>query len=96
MRCSKLEATGLVVLFLLSVFCFPGKVEGKGFLRTRGQDIVDESGEKVMLRGVGLGNWLLPEGLSFHCSFSANADEYFPSFPWIQSLRHYASSYLSN
>jgi len=32
------------------------------FLRTQGQDIVNEKGEKVLLRGVGLGNWMLPEG----------------------------------
>jgi hypothetical protein len=37
-------------------------VRAKGFLRTQGQDIVDESGNKILLRGVGLGNWLLPEG----------------------------------
>ena len=32
------------------------------FLRTRGQDMVDEGQKKVLLRGVGLGNWMLPEG----------------------------------
>jgi endoglucanase len=32
------------------------------FLRAQGQDIVNERGEKIMLRGVGLGNWMLPEG----------------------------------
>jgi hypothetical protein len=32
------------------------------YLHTQGPDIVDESGKKVLLRGVGLGNWLLPEG----------------------------------
>ena len=32
------------------------------FLHTHGQDIVNESGDKVLLRGVGLGNWMLPEG----------------------------------
>ncbi len=32
------------------------------FLHTRGQDIVNEQGEKILLRGVGLGNWILPEG----------------------------------
>ena len=32
------------------------------FLQARGQDIVNEKGEKVLLRGVGLGNWMLPEG----------------------------------
>ena len=33
-----------------------------GFLHTSGQDIVNESGAKIFLKGVGLGNWLLPEG----------------------------------
>ena len=32
------------------------------FLHAKGQDIVDESGKKIQLRGVGLGNWMLPEG----------------------------------
>jgi hypothetical protein len=32
------------------------------FLHAQGEDIVNEQGEKVLLRGVGLGNWLLPEG----------------------------------
>lgn len=34
----------------------------ESFLHTRGQDIVNENGDKIMLRGVGLGNWMLPEG----------------------------------
>jgi endoglucanase len=32
------------------------------FLHAQGQDIVNEQGEKIMLRGVSLGNWLLTEG----------------------------------
>jgi endoglucanase len=42
------------------------------FLRTQGQDIVNESGEKIMLRGVGLGNWMLPEGYMW--KFGGNGD----------------------
>jgi endoglucanase len=42
------------------------------FLHTRGEDIIDENGRKVMLRGVGLGNWLLPEGYMW--KFGANGD----------------------
>jgi len=54
-------------LFLLMVFCvfLSAQVTGGrrlGFLHTAGQDIVNEDGEKVYLKGVGLGNWLLPEG----------------------------------
>lgn len=33
-----------------------------GFLKIKGRQIVDERGHEVRLRGVGLGNWLLPEG----------------------------------
>ncbi|HEY9509675.1 MAG TPA: cellulase family glycosylhydrolase [Verrucomicrobiae bacterium] len=32
------------------------------FLHARGQDIVNEQGDPILLRGVGLGNWMLPEG----------------------------------
>jgi hypothetical protein len=32
------------------------------FLHAQGQSIVNEKGEQVVLRGVGLGNWMLPEG----------------------------------
>ena len=47
-------------------------VWGLTFLRTQGQDMVDESGRKVLLRGVGLGNWMLPEGYMWR--FGGQAD----------------------
>jgi len=50
-------------LIWLAVFAaVSSRAAGLTFLHTRGQDIVNEHGEKIMLRGVGLGNWLLPEG----------------------------------
>lgn len=33
-----------------------------GFVRARGTALVDGSGRELLLRGVGLGNWMLPEG----------------------------------
>jgi len=42
------------------------------FLRTQGQDVVNEQGEKILLRGVGLGNWMLPEGYMW--KFGARGD----------------------
>ncbi|MEQ1799090.1 MAG: cellulase family glycosylhydrolase [Lacibacter sp.] len=56
-----------VILFLILLsgsISFAQKKQGKSisFLHTAGQDIVNESGKKVFLKGVGLGNWLLPEG----------------------------------
>lgn len=57
----------IVILFLIlinSSVSFGQKKQGKriSFLHTAGQNIVNESGRKVFLKGVGLGNWLLPEG----------------------------------
>jgi len=49
---------GLVVLLLLG----RPVLRAEGFLHARGTEIVDEKGETVLLRGVGLGNCLLPEG----------------------------------
>src|SRR5882724_4946732 len=50
----------LVIGMLMLLSC--DAASGPTFLHTEGQDIVNEKGDKVMLRGVGLGNWLLPEG----------------------------------
>lgn len=33
-----------------------------GFVRRRGTELVDGAGRPLLLRGVGLGNWMLPEG----------------------------------
>jgi Cellulase (glycosyl hydrolase family 5) len=49
------------VLIFICTSAFGNAVELE-FLHTRGHDIVTEKGEKVLLRGVGLGNWMLPEG----------------------------------
>ena len=49
-------------LMMLLWLAWPRIGQAAGFLHTHGVDIVDENGQKVILRGVGLGNWLLPEG----------------------------------
>ena len=53
-----LVITGILLLALQSIVAATAPT----FLHTQGQDIVNEHGDKIMLRGVGLGNWLLPEG----------------------------------
>src|SRR6476620_12617848 len=40
----------------------------QGFLRVDGKLIVNEKGEKVILRGMGLGGWMLQEGYMFRVS----------------------------
>ncbi len=50
---------GLVLGLALGGSCAFGAMT---FLHTQGQDMVDDAGQKVLLKGVGLGNWMLPEG----------------------------------
>jgi endoglucanase len=38
----------------------------QNFLHTQGRNIVDSSGTPVILRGIGLGGWLVPEGYMLH------------------------------
>lgn len=49
-------------VFLLLLACTALQVSAQGFLHAEGQKIVNEKGENVLLRGVGLGGWMLQEG----------------------------------
>ncbi|MCB0274124.1 MAG: glycoside hydrolase family 5, partial [Calditrichaeota bacterium] len=52
-----------IVLWLMlmspALFC-------QGFLGVNGTAIVDDAGQPYMLRGYGLGGWLVPEGYMLH------------------------------
>jgi endoglucanase len=48
------------VCLLFCCYCFSG--QGQGFLKVQGRLIVNEKGEKIILRGIGLGGWMLQEG----------------------------------
>lgn len=62
-----------ILSFLILVSsCTTPNQKGLTFLKTQGQDIINEKGEKIYLRGVGLGNWLLPEGYMW--KFGQNGD----------------------
>ena len=45
----------------LCILISGGEIFGQGFLRTDGKKIVNEKGENVLLRGIGLGGWMLQE-----------------------------------
>jgi endoglucanase len=46
----------------LLLFCVCQQGSGQGFLKAQGRLIVNGKGEKVILRGIGLGGWMLQEG----------------------------------
>jgi len=59
-----MKKAGLLLLTIAGTcFLYAQQKSNKiSFLHTAGQDIVNELGNKIFLKGVGLGNWLLPEG----------------------------------
>ena len=48
--------------FALAVLLYVTDGRAQGFLKAQGKLIVNEKGEKVILRGMGLGGWMLQEG----------------------------------
>jgi len=49
-------------VYFTAFFCLTGSISAQSFLHVQGQDIVNERGQKIYFQGVGIGNWLLPEG----------------------------------
>lgn len=66
------SANSIYIILLLSIIMVQN-IKADGFLRTQGTQIVDESGEEVILRGIGLGGWMLQEGYMMQTSSFANA-----------------------
>jgi endoglucanase len=50
------------LLFLIPVLIVHFETAAQDFLKASGQQIINEKGENVLLRGVGLGGWMLQEG----------------------------------
>jgi endoglucanase len=44
------------------LFAFQPLLRAQGFLKAKGKSIVNEKGQNVLLRGIGLGGWMLQEG----------------------------------
>jgi endoglucanase len=51
---------------VLFVCCTTTVAARAQFAHTKGKEIVDGAGKALLLRGIGLGNWLVPEGYMWH------------------------------
>lgn len=60
----------IIAAFIL----FNSVFSAQGFLKTQGTKIVNGNGEEILLRGIGLGGWLLQEGYMLQTSAFANAE----------------------
>ncbi len=65
-----------VLAAFIGLFCAvmaPGSLQGQHRLSTEGPLIVNEAGEPFLLRGMGLGGWMLQEGYMLQTAGFANA-----------------------
>jgi len=56
----QIKFKSILWIFLFSIISFSSF--SQGFLKAEGKQIVNEKGENVLLRGIGLGGWMLQEG----------------------------------
>ena len=54
-----------MIILLLNLAAVPSSRAQSRFITTRGKDLVSPDGKPILLKGINLGNWLLPEGYMF-------------------------------
>src|SRR5271157_4176024 len=62
-----------LILIVISFFSSSGENFAQSFLTVDGQKIVDQNGQEIRFRGMGLGGWLEPEGYMFLMSSFASS-----------------------
>ena len=68
----KLKKTYISVLNVIFIALLPLTMDAAGFLHTQAQDIVDESGNKILLRGASLGSGCFPKVICGNSSDQAD------------------------
>ncbi|HEY8735143.1 MAG TPA: cellulase family glycosylhydrolase, partial [Puia sp.] len=61
-----MRLTKVIPVLLMSFSSLVSQSQGTGFLRANGNKIVDGNGKNILLRGIGLGGWMLQEGYMLH------------------------------
>ncbi|HYJ62684.1 MAG TPA: hypothetical protein VEV62_02990 [Parafilimonas sp.] len=49
-------------IFIIHLHLYDTTIYAQGFLKVSGKQIINDKGENVLLRGIGLGGWMLQEG----------------------------------
>ncbi|MBL1205191.1 MAG: carbohydrate-binding protein [Calditrichaeota bacterium] len=58
----------VAITVLVSIFVVINNLSAEGFLKTDGKKIVDEQGNEIILRAMGLGGWMVQEGYMLQTS----------------------------
>jgi hypothetical protein len=60
----------LLVFFSFGIFSY---LSAQSFLHTKGKEIVTANNKPFLIKGINLGNWLVPEGYMFHFKTATSA-----------------------
>jgi endoglucanase len=63
----------LVFFLIISICIANGILVAQGYLRASGTKIIKGNGDEMILRGIGLGGWLVPEGYMLQTAGFANS-----------------------
>ena len=70
----QMKRTQTILLCILLLSCFTTVAQVSGYLKVNGKRIVNHKGENVLLRGIGLGGWMIQEGYMLH--LNADGQQY--------------------
>ena len=59
------RTTKLILSFIISLLAFSFSYSQNGFVHVKGKEILTPDGNPILLKGMNLGNWLVPEGYMF-------------------------------
>src|SRR2546421_10027000 len=62
--CRRKEPISSLVLLVTLAACIASNAQSR-FVTTRGKEFISSNGRPLLLKGINLGNWLLPEGYMF-------------------------------
>lgn len=86
-------------IFLLLLIIFPFSLAQNKFVTTKGQNIVLPNGKPILLRGINLGNWLVPEGYMFkftHTNSPQRINEMFMQLLGPEETKKFWKQYRDN
>jgi len=99
-----LTPTRILSIIVVSLLTFvPSDARSQGFLHASGKKILDGHGNEVLLRGIGLGGWLVPEGYMLETSdFASSPSEIRKKIADLigeantdQFYQHYRSTFIT-
>ncbi len=87
------------LLLFISILTFSFEISGQRFYTTIGKEIIDPQGVPILLKGINLGNWLVPEGYMFKFNEASSArliNDLITELSGSEFTKNFWNQYLGN